>query len=75
MIKEAELKAKDMMVGARAEAEREQRERRRELAAIETKLQTREETFEKRLEAFERRESRAQPARPERAQSRKGDHR
>jgi ribonuclease Y len=44
------------MVGARADAEREQRERRRELAALETKLQTREETFEKRQEAFERRE-------------------
>jgi ribonuclease Y len=56
IIKEAELKAKDLVVGARAEAELEQRERRRELNAIETKLQTREDTFEKRLEAFERRE-------------------
>jgi ribonuclease Y len=57
IIKEAELKAKDLVVGARAEAEHEQRERRRELTAIETKLQTREDTFEKRLEAFERRET------------------
>jgi len=56
LVKEGELKAKDLMVGARADAEREQRERRRELAALETKLQTREETFEKRQEAFERRE-------------------
>jgi ribonuclease Y len=56
LIKEGELKAKDMVVGARAEAEREQRERRRELAALETKLLAREETFEKRQEAFERRE-------------------
>ena len=56
LVKEGELKAKDLVVGARAEAEREQRERRRELAALETKLQTREETFEKRQEAFERRE-------------------
>ena len=56
-VKEAELKAKDMLVGARADAEHEQRERRRELAAFETKLQTREETFEKRLEAYERREA------------------
>ncbi len=56
LIKEAELKAKDLMVGARADAERELRERRRELTALEGKLQAREETFEKRQEAFERRE-------------------
>ncbi|MGA2411696.1 MAG: ribonuclease Y [Candidatus Binataceae bacterium] len=56
-IKEAELKAKDLLVGARADAERELRERRRDIVAIETKLQAREETFEKRLEAFERRET------------------
>jgi ribonuclease Y len=56
LIKEAELKAKDLMVGARADAERELRERRRELTGLESKLQTREETFEKRQEAFERRE-------------------
>jgi ribonucrease Y len=56
LVKEGELKAKDLVVGARADAEREQRERRRELAALETKLQAREETFEKRQEAFERRE-------------------
>jgi ribonuclease Y len=56
LIREAELKGKDLMVGARADAERELRERRRELAALESKLQTREETFEKRQEAFERRE-------------------
>jgi ribonuclease Y len=56
LVKEGELKAKDMLVGARADAEREQRERRRELATLESKLQTREETFEKRQEAFERRE-------------------
>ena len=56
LMKEAELKAKDLMVGARADAERELRERRRELTALESKLQAREETFEKRQEAFERRE-------------------
>jgi ribonucrease Y len=56
-IKEAELKAKDIIVGARAEAERDLRERGRELTVIETKLHAREETFEKRLEAFERRET------------------
>jgi ribonucrease Y len=56
VVKEAELKAKDMVVGAKADAEREMRDRRREIAAIEQKLETREETFEKRQEAFERRE-------------------
>ena len=56
-IKEAEVKAKDILVGARAEAEREVRERRKELTALETKIESREETLEKRLEAFERREA------------------
>ena len=55
-IKEAEVRAKDILVGARAEAEREVRERRKELTALETKIESREETLEKRLEAFERRE-------------------
>jgi ribonucrease Y len=57
LLKEAELKAKDLVVGARAETEREIREGRRELTALENKLQAREETLEKRLEAFERREA------------------
>ena len=57
LIKEAELKAKDVAVGARAEAEKEIRERRREFTALETKLESREETLDKRLEAFERRET------------------
>jgi ribonuclease Y len=57
LIKEAELKAKDVAVGARAEAEKEIRERRREFTALETKLESREETLDKRVEAFERRES------------------
>jgi ribonucrease Y len=56
-VKEAELKAKDLVVGAKADAEREMRDRRREIAAIEQKLEAREETFEKRQEAFERREA------------------
>jgi ribonuclease Y len=55
--KEAELKAKDLVVGARAETERELRERRRELTALESKLEGREQALDKRLEAFERRES------------------
>ncbi len=57
LVKEAELKAKDIVVGAKADAEREMRDRRREIAAIEQKLEAREETFEKRQEAFERREA------------------
>jgi ribonuclease Y len=57
LIKEAELKSKDLAVATRAEAERESREHRRDLAALESKLQSREETLEKRLEAFERRET------------------
>src|SRR6202453_3287306 len=57
VVKEAELKAKDMVVGAKADAEREMRDRRREIAAVEQKLERREETFEKRQEAFERREA------------------
>jgi ribonuclease Y len=56
LIREAELKAKDLVVGARTETEREVRERRRELTAVETKLLGREETLDKRVEAFERRE-------------------
>jgi ribonucrease Y len=55
--KEAELKAKDLIVGARSETERELRERRRELTTLESKLGSREEALDKRLEAFERRES------------------
>src|SRR5690242_11260664 len=50
LAKEAELKAKDLLVEARATAERELRDSRRELTALETKLQNREETLEKRLE-------------------------
>ncbi len=57
LIKEAELKAKDLLVGARDESEREIRERRRELGALESKLEAREEILDKRLEAFERREA------------------
>jgi len=56
IIKEAEVKAKDVAVGARADVEREVRDRRRELQQAEAKLESREEAFEKRQEAFERRE-------------------
>ena len=57
LLKEAELKSKDLLVGARTDAEHELRERRRELVALETKLQARDEALEKRLEAFDRREA------------------
>ena len=57
ILKEAEVKAKDIVLGARAEAEREMRERRRELTQLENKLESREDTLEKRIEAFERREA------------------
>jgi ribonuclease Y len=57
ILKEAEVKAKDIVLGARSEAEREMRERRRELTQLENKLESREETLEKRIEAFERREA------------------
>jgi ribonuclease Y len=57
IIKEAEVKAKDIVVGARAEGEREVRERRRELTQLESKLESREDTLDKRIEAFERREA------------------
>jgi ribonucrease Y len=56
IVKEAEVKAKDLVVGARADAEREVRYRRREMQQAESKLESREEAFEKRQEAFERRE-------------------
>ncbi len=57
VLKEAEVKAKDIVVGARAEAEREIRERRKELSALENKLEAREETLDRRLEGFERRDA------------------
>jgi ribonucrease Y len=57
IVKEAEVKAKDLIVQARADAEREARDRRRELQSAESKLESREEAFEKRQEAFERREA------------------
>jgi ribonuclease Y len=57
IIREAEVKAKDLVVGARADAEREVRDRRRELQQAESKFESREEAFEKRQEAFERREA------------------
>ena len=56
IVREAELKAKDLLVEVRAQAEREVRDQHRELTALESKLVAREESIDKRLEAFERRE-------------------
>ena len=56
IVKEAELKAKDLLVEVRAQAEREVREQNRELTALESKLAAREESIDKRMDAFERRE-------------------
>ena len=53
IIKEAEVKAKDLVVGARADAEREVRDRRREMQQAESKLESREEAFEKRRSELE----------------------
>src|ERR1035437_9249122 len=44
IVKEGELKAKDLMVEVRAQAEREVREQRRELTTLESKLAAREES-------------------------------
>ena len=44
--KEAELKAKDLLVQARTQVDNEIRERRRELSVLETKIESREEVFE-----------------------------
>ncbi len=56
LIKEAEVKAQDLLVKARAEADRELRERRRDLSALESKLESREASLDRRVETFERRE-------------------
>src|SRR5579875_3491791 len=55
-IKGAEIRAKEMLAEARAEAEKQFNQIRRELASLENKLQEREGALEKRIEAFERRE-------------------
>jgi len=54
--REAELEAKEILVQARAEAERETRERRRELQQTEKRLAAKEETIDRRTEQVERRD-------------------
>jgi ribonuclease Y len=57
--KEAGLKAKELLIQARAEAEAESRERRRELQQTERRLESREEALEKRAGQLEKREAEA----------------
>jgi len=55
--KEADIKGKEIIIQARAEAEKESRDRRRELQQTERRLIQREESFEKRAEQIEKREA------------------
>ena len=54
--KEAELEVKDMIFQVKADLEREDRERRNELHALERRLLQREESLDRKLDLFERRE-------------------
>ncbi|MFQ5656288.1 MAG: ribonuclease Y [Candidatus Methylomirabilales bacterium] len=54
--KEAELEVKDMIFRAKADLEREDRERRNEHHALERRLLQREESLDRKLDLFERRE-------------------
>jgi ribonuclease Y len=54
--KEAEIKGKEILLQARSEAEKESRERRRELQQLERRAGTREENLEKRAAQLEQRE-------------------
>ncbi len=55
--KEAEIKAKEIVLQARTEAEKEVRDGRRELQQVERRLTQREEALDKRAEQNERREA------------------
>ena len=54
--KEADLRSKDLLIQAKAEAERDAREQRRELVAMEKRLAQKEETVERRIEGLDARE-------------------
>ena len=54
--KEGELEVKDMVFRVKADLEREDRERRNELHALERRLLQREESLDRKLDLFERRE-------------------
>jgi ribonucrease Y len=55
--KESEIKAKEVILQGRADAEKESRERRRELQQLERRVTAREENLEKRGEQIEKREA------------------
>ncbi len=57
IVKEANLKAKEILVQATADAEKEMRERRRELQQLERRLSTKEEAIDRRTEQVDRREA------------------
>lgn len=57
IIKEANLKAKEILVQATADAEKEMRERRREIQQTERRLSSREEGLERRAEQADRRDA------------------
>lgn len=60
VLKEAKLEAKDLLLQARSEIEKEQKERQAELASLERRLQQREENYERKSGALEKRELEAQ---------------
>ncbi|MBI2368773.1 MAG: ribonuclease Y [Deltaproteobacteria bacterium] len=57
--REALVQARDVVVHAKAEFEREARDKRQEVQALERRVQQREEHLEKKLEGLERREAEA----------------
>lgn len=54
--KEAELQAKDLLFQARVDAEKEERERHRELASLEKRLIHKEESLDKKVDMLDQRE-------------------
>jgi ribonucrease Y len=54
--KEAQLQAKDLMIQAKADWEREAREQRVEITAVEKRIAQKEETIDRKIEAFAQRE-------------------
>jgi ribonuclease Y len=69
--REAELQARDLLTQARADVEKEAREQRRELSALERRVLQKEETLDRKLQATEGRE--AQLARQEAAAREEAD--
>jgi ribonuclease Y len=55
--KEAELQAKDLLIHAKAEWEREARDQRQELTAVERRVAQKEDSIDRKIEAFAQRET------------------